>query len=458
MKPEASREKPTPTLNHFQPPFTTNNSVPQPNQQLSNISALQDASSLQQLVQLPISQAAAVPEMKPPVSVVNNTITAVSKNVIPHAAAAQAPIVQAKAELPQISPTGNNNKSNINNLNHFNAQQQQQQHQHLSMSSSNAQSLLNMPNQSAQGQVVNMMPSVPQQAAMLSAGSTNLNQMKQHPSQFGTNLCMDSVEHSLASLEQPLLSQKQDLSMLMDMQNSKMMMNQIMGANGFGDFNSANLMNMLGMPPIDPQAQNPFTNLNAQMKQNRQFTDPQWPPQNNPMIKPNTSQPNVQMNHPQQHPMQMQPPLPQQVQLQQQQPPPLPSPKSANKEKIMLTPKPIEELLINPNDKSKSMSSSSSYGSSYNKAEQNLKNASSWSQLGQGSPQSMSLATPPAQKSKLPVDAFQEYKTKAKEQAQRHKQEQEKMKKQKEQEIKRQQESMMIHKQKTTEDLSNGHK
>jgi len=113
---------------------------------------------------------------------------------------------------------------------------------------------------------------------------------------------------------------------------------------------------------------------------------------------------------------------------------------------------------MNPVDKTKSMSSSASFGAAYNKAEQNLKNASSWSQLGHGSPQSMSLAAPPAQKSKVPSDTFQEFRTKAKEQqAQRQKQEQEKMKKQKEQEIKRQQESM-IQKQKTTEDLSNGHK
>lgn len=448
MKPET---KPTPTLNHFQQPFA--NTLPQPNQQHSNIPPLQDASALQQLVQLPISQAAAVPEMKPPIGVVNNTPAAVNKNIIPHPAAQQ-PIV-SKTELPQISPTGNNNKSNINNLNHFNAQQQQ----HL-MSSSNAQSLLsNMTNPNTQG--VNIMPPTQPGSAML-ASSTNLNQMKQHQSQFGgMNLpFMDSVEHSLASLEQPTMMNKEINQLIMN--------SLTMGANGFGDMNAFNGTNLnansimtqiLGMPQMDAQNQNHF--MNAQMKQNRQFTDAPWP-QNNPMIKANTSssQPNVQMNHQQPHPpMQMQPPPPQQQQTHQP-PPPLPpqrSPKSSNKEKIMLTPKPIEELM-NPIDKSKSMSSASFSGSYANKAEQNLKNASSWSQLGHGSPQSMSLAAPPAQKAKVPSDTFQEFKTKAKEQqAQRQKQEQEKMKKQKEQEIKRQQESM-IQKQKTNDDQINGHK
>lgn len=449
------------TLNHFQQPFS-NNIVPQ-NQPLSNIPPTQEntLTQQQQLVQLPIipQSAATVSEMKPPVNTsIINTSTAVNKNILSHPAVTPVPppIVAAKAELPQISPTGNNNKSNINNLNHLNTQQQ-----HISMSSSNTQSLLNMTVPNTQGQVVNMMSSVPQASTLLSANSTNLNQMK-HQAQFGMNAFIDPLEHTLASLEQPSLmnSQKQDVnSMLMELQNQKLLMNHLpTGPNGFGVNGVNSLMNILGMP----QMEQPNIFMNAQMKQNRQFPEASWPP-NNPMIKANPPQPNIQMNHPsQQQSMQMQPPpqsQPPPPPPQQQPPLPQPSPKSSNKEKIMLTPKPIEELLMNPNDKSKSIAASSSFGPPFNKAEQNLKNASSWSQLGHGSPQSMMgvASTAPATKSKVPSDTFQEFKTKAKEQIQRQKQEQEKMKKQKEQEFKRQQESL-IQKQKTTEDLSNGHK
>jgi hypothetical protein len=48
-------------------------------------------------------------------------------------------------------------------------------------------------------------------------------------------------------------------------------------------------------------------------------------------------------------------------------------------------------------------------------------------------------------KSRMPSDTFQEFKTKAKEQQQRQKQEQEKMKMQKEQEFKRHQENFIKH-------------
>lgn len=124
----------------------------------------------------------------------------------------------------------------------------------------------------------------------------------------------------------------------------------------------------------------------------------------------------------------------------------------------MLTPKPIEELLMNPNDKSKALGGPGGappFGQAFNKYEQNLKNASSWSQLAAaGSPQNPGSSIP--SKSKVPSDTFQEYRTKAKEQQQRQKQEQEKMKKQKEQELKRQQESLQ--KQHKSDDLSNGHR
>lgn len=113
---------------------------------------------------------------------------------------------------------------------------------------------------------------------------------------------------------------------------------------------------------------------------------------------------------------------------------------------------------MNPNDKSKALGGpggAPSFGQAFNKYEQNLKNASSWSQLAAaGSPQNPGSSLP--SKSKVPSDTFQEYRTKAKEQQQRQKQEQEKMKKQKEQELKRQQESLQ--KQHKSDDLSNGHR
>jgi bromodomain-containing protein 4 len=129
----------------------------------------------------------------------------------------------------------------------------------------------------------------------------------------------------------------------------------------------------------------------------------------------------------------------------------------------MLTPKPIEELLMNPNDKSKGLPAPPFSQAFNQKYEQNLKNASSWSQLAAaGSPQNTSAAASVAapSKAKVPSDTFQEYRTKAKEQQQRQKQEQEKMKKQKEQqELKRQQESLQKTKvSAAVDDLSNGHR
>lgn len=118
---------------------------------------------------------------------------------------------------------------------------------------------------------------------------------------------------------------------------------------------------------------------------------------------------------------------------------------SQKNEKMLLTPKPIEELLATPmtNDKTKMLTSadarvSYAFGQTF-KYEQNLKNASSWSQLASAEAAASQSA---ANKSRLPSDTFQEFRTKAKEQQQRQKQEQEKIKMQKEQEFKRQQESL----------------
>lgn len=117
---------------------------------------------------------------------------------------------------------------------------------------------------------------------------------------------------------------------------------------------------------------------------------------------------------------------------------------SQKSEKMLLTPKPIEELLAPSisSDKTKILSTPDvrvnyAFGQTF-KYEQNIKNASSWSQLASVDPSHNT-----ANKSRLPSDTFQEFRTKAKEQQQRQKQEQEKMKMQKEQEFKRQQESLV---------------
>lgn len=110
---------------------------------------------------------------------------------------------------------------------------------------------------------------------------------------------------------------------------------------------------------------------------------------------------------------------------------------SQKNEKVLLTPKPIAELL--PKSESKMMASteahvSYAFGQTF-KYEQNVKNA--WSQLA--SAEAAAASQIGGNKSRLPSDTFQEFRTKAKEQQQRQKQEQEKIKMQKEQEFKRQQ-------------------
>jgi hypothetical protein len=455
-------------------PNQDNTSTPTTTNLTQNIPQLQQQPQLMQQL-----QQTSLPAPKPPSTPVNNQTSKV--NILPQntsasavANAVAAPIT-TKTELPQISPTGNNNKSNIN-LNHLTQNNQQQQMmQQIPNNPSQQSSLMNMNIPNTQGQVVNMMSSVPQAPAALLAqqNAPNLNQIKHQAAQFGMNVFGDSLEHTLASLveQQPISSQKNEMAMFMELQHQqKMMMNQLSGTgpNGFGDFNGVNgvnnLMNMLAMPNMDPN--NLIFNA-AQMK-SRSFPDNTWQT-NNPMIKPNSSQSNVnpmQLPTSQQQQQQMQLPPPpqqsasqnnqQQQQPQQQTTMPQPSPKAP---KAMLTPKPIEELMSNPNERNKSaMSGSSSFSSSFNKSEQNLKNASSWSQLGAGSPQNMGTPNT-STKSKVPsTDTFQEFKNKAKEQViLRQRQEQEKIKKQKEQELKRQQQES-LQKQKINDDLSNGHK
>lgn len=400
-------------------------------------------SQLMQQLQQPLDAKSAPP--------VNNPSSNVNKPIsIPNA-------VPSKLDQPPLpSPTGNNNKSNIN-LNHMNQQmggnqmnislpQQQQQHSLL-----NSGQPMNVPNPNGNGMQVPPIVSTPS-LIQQQLTNNNTNPMQAKHQGYGMNtVYVDPVDISLASLEQPPMnniSQKnapQDMNLFMDLhKQQQMLMNQLTAphmGNGFApDFNGGNgvnnLMSMLALP----------TNLDAaslfQMNkmQGGRFPEQVW---NNPAMANNQMMQQISAQ--------------QQMQAQQQSqmvhPPQQAHPQQSSKP--MLTPKPIEELLMHPNDKSKSHVGGP--GPNFNnKYEQNLKNASSWSQLAAaGSPQNPGASI--SSKSKVPSDTFQEFKTKAKEQAQRQKQEQEKMKKQKEQqELKRQQESLQKHK--TSEDMSNGHR
>lgn len=129
--------------------------------------------------------------------------------------------------------------------------------------------------------------------------------------------------------------------------------------------------------------------------------------------------------------------------------------------KFMLTPKPIEDLLMNPNEKKISSTPPDGKGGGFGHAfkssahDQNLKNA--WSSLASaGSPQS--TPTSAATKPKPSMDTFQAFRNKAKEKLDRQKmlQQQEMKRSQKEQaekELKRQQEQQQKVKQ---DEINNG--
>lgn len=293
--------------------------------------------------------------------------------------------------------------------------------------------------------LINQQPSVEVSSSILNTTENNNSQILNNSnncnvkpsSTYNLNQFIDPLEHSLASLEQPQINNVQKTqeitTMLIDMQkqqHQQQMQNFInqqipapniavphnSNASNFGsDFNG--LMNLLGIPSVDPNLQ-----LIKSGSSTSRFPDV-W--NSNVSTKPTINN----------------------IDQQSQQ---------SKQDKIILTPKPIEELLaLNPSDKSKLLNPAvtdvrinSVFGQSF-KYEQNLKNASSWSQLASVESSNMS------NKSKLPSDTFQEFRTKAKEQQQRQKQEQEKMKRhQKEQEMKRQQETLQ--KQSKSEDSSNG--
>lgn len=130
--------------------------------------------------------------------------------------------------------------------------------------------------------------------------------------------------------------------------------------------------------------------------------------------------------------------------------------------KFMLTPKPIEDLLMNPNEKKMSSTppdGKGGFGHAFKSSahDQNLKNA--WSSLASaGSPQS--TPTSAAAKPKPSMDTFQAFRNKAKEKLDRQKllQQQEMKRNQKEQaekELKRQQEQQQKVKQ---DEINNGRK
>lgn len=279
--------------------------------------------------------------------------------------------------------------------------------------------------------------------------SSNNNAKLPSSASISMNQFTDPLEHTLASLEQPQLniSKNQDInSMFMDIQKHQQqqqlqmnLMSQIpvthpSNPNNFGaDFNGVNgLMNILGIQSVESAN---LQLLNQQMKGSTGRFPDIWNasnpslPMTNPMTSRNNNPPNWEHQQ---------------------------AAAAMKQDKIILTPKPIQELLANVNEKPKLINTNASdlrvnpaFAQSF-KYEQNLKNANSWSQLA-SSHETLNTSS----KSKLPSDTFQEFRTKAKEQQQRQKQEAEKIKRQqKEQELKRQQETLQ--KQTKVDDGSNG--
>ncbi|KAL7032532.1 hypothetical protein ACKWTF_007341 [Chironomus riparius] len=321
----------------------------------------------------------------------------------------------------------------------------------------------NLPSSQPQPPTSNMIITTTNNAVPLPAIVNNINNplhvhnnSSNNNSKLSASISMnqftDPLEHTLASLEQPQLNipKNQDInSMLMDIQKQhqqqqqqQLQMSQLMSqipvthpsnTNNFGpDFNGVNgLMNILGIQSVDTAN---LQLLNQQMKGSAgRFPDVWNVPNPSLPINPMTSRNNNPPNWEHQQATAM------------------------KQDKIILTPKPIQELLANVNEKPKLINTNApdlrvnpAFGQSFSKYEQNLKNANSWSQLA-SSHETLNTSS----KSKLPSDTFQEFRTKAKEQQQRQKQEAEKIKRQqKEQELKRQQESLQ--KQTKVDDGSNG--
>lgn len=141
-----------------------------------------------------------------------------------------------------------------------------------------------------------------------------------------------------------------------------------------------------------------------------------------------------------------------------------PTQQSKKEEKFLLTPKPIEHLLMNPMEKKMTPPDKNAFAQPFKLAneqnfklanEQNLKNASSWSSLASAeSPQNSSTSQMSTSKPKPSTDSFQVFKKAAKEKMDRMKmlEQQQLSRNQKEAAEKRQQEE----KQKKPEDLING--
>lgn len=268
-----SLEQPPPGIVVSQSSTASSNSIAAPSSQL-----------MQQLTQ-PL-------DIKPPP--VNNPSSSANKPILIPNAVPQTTSV-TKTDMPQPSPTGNNNKSNIN-LNHMT---QQQPTISLAQNPIN-QTLLNMAGNGMQSSIPP--PITTPTTSLIQQQLTNNNSNSKHQMAV-LNAFVDPLEHSLASLEQPQMSNNsqknnpQDMNaMLMDLHKQQMLlnlnhmaapnMNQGIGPNGFGgDFNGANgvnnLMNMLAMPQMDPQG---LSFLNPQMKPGRGFPEA-WTPSNNTMMQ-----------------------------------------------------------------------------------------------------------------------------------------------------------------------------
>lgn len=122
-------------------------------------------------------------------------------------------------------------------------------------------------------------------------------------------------------------------------------------------------------------------------------------------------------------------------------------------EKFLLTPKPIEDLLIRPPDRKSGMDMNSSKMN----FPQNLKNASSWSSLASGSPQNTQASNKPKPQT---MDTFQAFKNRAKEKLDRQKlleQQQRTQKEMAEKEMKRQEQlKQKEHQQHLQAEMNNG--
>lgn len=195
------------------------------------------------------------------------------------------------------------------------------------------------------------------------------------------NLLHSSLMHDISLLKQENINNLQAQQSLMHQnmmhtQNMHMHLNPAMANNGF-NLEMAAAMNGLGMAGL-PMHLNPAAMSNPQAPMSSMFDQ----------FKSNFVNNNTGMTTGALHP-----------------------PKK--EEKFLLTPKPIEDLLIRPPERKSGMDLNARMNLT-----QNLKNASSWSSLASGSPQNTQASNKPKPQT---MDTFQAFKTRAKEKADRQK-------------------------------------